>query len=243
MNEEVREEIDAIQAIYDKDYESKQIPKLAAFTENIIHIFTIRIIPAVSQSEDIYTSLILRISISKSYPNVSPILVYDDVKGLTEKEENELKTLLDTIMKNRLGSTMLHDIISEALYYIGEHNKRPSSLYDGMKEREQREKEVLLQLKKGNTEDQIITESNTQIQEKLVLELPSNLPVNDKNMKKDADTTRNWLKEFINQGDDDDIDNDVDNDSDTENETKMNIWNKSRSRYDQEFVEISLLGS
>ena len=107
MIEEVREEIEAIKAIYDKDYESFIVPKLASFTENIIHIFTIRIIPAISQSIDIYTSLTLRISISKSYPNVSPSLLYEDCKGLTEKEENELKSLLDNVMKERQGHLSL----------------------------------------------------------------------------------------------------------------------------------------
>ena len=57
---------------------------------------------------------------------------------------------------------MLHDIISEALYYIGEHNKTPSkTLYDGMKEREQRERQVLLQLKSNSNNDDNIDTNTT----------------------------------------------------------------------------------
>ena len=71
MEDEVLEEIEAIKAIYDSDYQQLVVPKLASFTQSIIHMFQINIKPTLPISE-IFTIVKLKISITKSYPNVAP---------------------------------------------------------------------------------------------------------------------------------------------------------------------------
>jgi hypothetical protein len=92
LSEEVSDEIEALKAIYDTDYEER---------EKVWNCFSfaVKIIPF--SDKDIYAYIIVKFILSKQYPKTVPTMEIETCKGLSEKEHEELKKIMHNIAREK----------------------------------------------------------------------------------------------------------------------------------------------
>lgn len=130
LSEEVSDEIEALKAIYDTDYEER---------EKIWNCltFAVKIIPL--SEKEIYAYIIVKFILTKVYPKTVPTMELETCKGLSEKEQEELKKIMHNVAKEKSEKreVMIHDIISAAVTYLETHNRKPQSFHEIMISRQQ----------------------------------------------------------------------------------------------------------
>lgn len=142
LSSDVLNELEALKAIYDKDFEERPMVWNNAS-------FVIRIRPINLPPEERFCSVLLHITLNKSYPKAAPKIDLEEVVGLNDKEIAELKKDLATVANNNIGEVMGHELASAAETFLEFHNKKPQSLYEAGLNRKKKEEAALKDLKEG----------------------------------------------------------------------------------------------
>lgn len=132
MNEEVKEEIEALMSIYEDDME------VLEESPNYLISMNVR---SMNESEDVPT-VFLRISYPDGYPDKPLDIEYDDEENDSYEAEDlsELDGVLKNVMEENQGCVMTFLVISAAIEWLDEHHTKVQELKE-KREREKKEHE------------------------------------------------------------------------------------------------------
>lgn len=105
--------------------------------------FEVTVRPPDIDPERIGSQLKLSVQLSKKYPYIPPVIILNDVKGLSKDEKKELNRELNLRAADlaAIGSVMIVELVQTAENYLVEHNHDPTmSAWEQMKAREEMEK-------------------------------------------------------------------------------------------------------
>ena len=195
--------------------------------------------------------------LNKSYPKTIPLIEVTDVKGLSQKEINELKRILSQTANDCLGEVMIHEIAVAAENYLEDHNRKPETLHEQMQNRERNAAAALKDIKDGSlfadssldakTKTNDISEDvKTDISQALMsLDLRKQNHGGDRAGSVGSEEG-DWLQSLLKrqhgltmggiEGDD------LSDDESTESIEKTKYQPDVNSRYHNEFQELALLG-
>jgi hypothetical protein len=173
-----------------------------------------------------------------------------DVKGLSQKEIDELKAILSQTANNCLGEVMIHEIAVVAENYLEDHNRKPETLHEQMQNRQRNAAAALKDIKNGC----LFADFSNEISESITPEIsPANMPLDLRKQNHGGDRAGSvgseegdWLQSLLKrqhgltmggfEGDD------PSDDESTESIEKTRYEADGNSRYHKEFQELTLLG-
>jgi len=114
MNEEVKEEIEALMSIYEDDME------VLEESPNYVISMNVR---SMNEPEDV-PSMLLKLTYPEDYPETSPLQIeYDDESEDYEAEDySELDVVLKEVMEENQGTVVTFLVISAAIEWIEQHH-------------------------------------------------------------------------------------------------------------------------
>jgi len=139
MNEEVKEEIEALMSIYEDDME------VLEESPNYVISMNVR---SMNEPEDV-PSMLLKLTYPADYPETSPLQIeYDDESEDYEAEDySELDVVLKEVMEENQGTVVTFLVISAAIEWIEQHHISKKERHE-RKIREQKEAEEAILTKK-----------------------------------------------------------------------------------------------
>jgi len=139
MNEEVKEEIEALMSIYEDDME------VLEESPNYVISMNVR---SMNEPEDV-PSMLLKLTYPADYPETSPLQIeYDDESEDYEAEDySELDVVLKEVMEENQGTVVTFLVISAAIEWIEQHHINKKERHE-RKIREQKEAEEAILTKK-----------------------------------------------------------------------------------------------
>jgi len=139
MNEEVKEEIEALMSIYEDDME------VLEESPNYVISMNVR---SMNEPEDV-PSMLLKLTYPEDYPETSPLQIeYDDESEDYEAEDySELDVVLKEVMEENQGTVVTFLVISAAIEWIEQHHINKKERHE-RKIREQKEAEEAILTKK-----------------------------------------------------------------------------------------------
>ena len=198
--------------------------------------------------------------VGKKYPYVPPKLKFDNVKGLSSKEQDDLMKTLNGRCRElaEFGSVVVCELVEVAEDFLISHNKDPTmSAYDEMRAREEKEREIELEKEKKLHSFMYVTEEHSP--SKRTVDSRPNVTFDIVAVQKEMDRQQAALKkayedpnaqdENVNKDDVDFIDGfdmslsgDVGDDYDVFQLDQSKDRFDSSSRYKSDFVEIKQIG-
>lgn len=177
-----------------------------------------------STSTQIYGSVSLQFSLPKTYPKVHPTVVIADSQFISEKSKKIMADLIQAFCMSNKGRIMCYDVVQlvqDMLQKIGPV-QQPKSFYDKMIEREKHESTAMRSMLQAPT-----TTTYHQNDKSIIALSPK--------YERNAWISNDWFSSFLNSKSDaaDFFSGDA---NDKTSSTHI------RSRYNQEFVELALLG-
>jgi hypothetical protein len=204
--------------------------------------------------------LSLIFTLNKSYPKAIPLIEVSDVKGLSNKEVDELKSILCQTANDCIGEVMIHEIAIAAENYLEDHNRKPETLHEQMQNRQRNAAAALKDIKEGSLfpENTIQEKKNKEIEDGSSSEaLPAKVPLDLRKQAHGGERAgsvgcdgldEDWLQSLlkrqhgINIGG---LEGDELSDEETSGSVEKTTYQQadgSNSRYQKEFQEITLLG-
>jgi translation initiation factor 2-alpha kinase 4 len=147
--DEIREEREALQAIFGADFVPKEKKK---GNKAILSLpsFTIRVQPSPLGDGSVYSSATIKFVLLKGYPQKFPAQIeVEESKGLSKAALEELEEKLMTERKRLAGQVQCFELCNVAREHLELYNRKPLSLYQTMVKREEREGNALDQLRGG----------------------------------------------------------------------------------------------
>jgi hypothetical protein len=200
-------------------------------------------------------------TLNKSYPKAIPLIDVSDVKGLSQKEVDELKSILCQTASDCLGEVMIHEIAIAAENYLEDHNRKPETLHEQMQNRQRNAAAALKDIKEGSLFPEIGKESKPKevpIEPNSEALPPPRTPLDLRkqvhggeragSIGSDGLGEDDWLQSLlkrqhgINIGG---LEGDELSDDETSGSVEKTTYQQadgSNSRYQKEFQEITLLG-
>lgn len=121
--------------------------------------FRLTLVPHVEDLENNHSSVALNVTFPLDYPSKSsPIIQVEKIKGLSDKETQELQTLLETKSKELIGRVSIFELTQIAVEYLQAHNRTTISFYDQMM---RRQKTPVKALNENAEEEEEQDESNS----------------------------------------------------------------------------------
>ena len=256
LSAEAQEELEVLKSIYGDDYSERP----TAWGKGLCCVIVVR--PLI-HGADIHAQADLRVTLSNTYPKSKPAVELDKVKGLASSEIRELTGMLEVLAAERVGSVMIHELASAAESYLVVHNRKPQTFYEIMNSRKSRESDALRTLKDSSDMMDVSERGDSEPAAAVVAAATAALePPFEAAEAEEADGSsgdgaareKAWLLSFIQQAGDCDGDSSSSDDLDIEAPATMpakaaeepaNITRPTAvlaSRYQDEFVEIELLG-
>jgi hypothetical protein len=195
--------------------------------------------------------------LNKSYPKTAPLIEVTDVKGLSQKEIDELKSILSQTANNCLGEVMIHEVAVVAENYLEDHNRKPETLHEQMQNRQRNAAAALKDIKNGSlfaetSKEMKINEfsegggTTETTQARTPLDLRKQAHGGDRAGSVGSEEGEDWLQSLLKrqhgltmggfEGDD------PSDDESTESIEKTTYQADGNSRYQKEFQELTLLG-
>eukprot|EP01041_Mallomonas_annulata_P007736 gene7736-15822_t len=238
MEEDVRDEIESLKAIYLNDFEDRPSGAWE------IPCFIIRIRPMAS--EEIYCFVTLSFSLPKTYPKTSPTISIEESKGLSDKDKNTLLALLTDLADKNRCKVMIYELTMLAQNYVGSKNKKPQTLNEEMKSRQKREEEIMKNLREHSSEKLAEIEKisqqldSKQFSNSLRNPLVLNLTHKSRSLKTDdnEESIINIVTRIREEGHSEDDSHSISSD-----DNEVIDPESTGSRYRMEFIEICRLGS
>lgn len=250
---EVADELEVLRSIYGDDFMTR--PSVWNYPS-----FAVRLSHSSSVNAAIKVGATVRISLSATYPKSAPKIEIEESTGLNADELKEIRRVADESAKAHLKAVMCYDILVAMQEYIEKRTVAPVTLYDSAINREQLKAARVETLRKDSRVAAVVEpleqESSegraagfstaidflkTRTAAPPVVALPNiaeegNAPV--------TKTPKPWTKREASSSDESDESESYDDD--TESAAGMTVLSKeydlSKSRYLQEFAEISRLG-
>lgn len=143
-NEDVKDEREAIRAIFFDELE-----------ERSSNVLALSIRPRVFTPDETFAFATAVFKLKKGYPRTMPVVELENCKGMTDSEVEELRGKVDKLVRERVeeGRVLIHDVASLIVEFLETHNKKPQTLLEAMQSRQQREKEALVQLRASKDKD------------------------------------------------------------------------------------------
>lgn len=253
-NEDVQNELEALQAIYGDDFEFQE----SAWNNPC---FTIKLVPNLSQVGKSELYIIVQITLLGAYPKSAPKIKIEECAGLSENDKKQLTLRINEVIKENLGNVMCHDIIMFVQSFLEENYEKPKTFYEVMEDRENREKEILRSFRNEDSIEKAKPEENSLnifqtsqlfLNQKKTLEAKSQDTPNKTSNKSEGG--KNWLNLFHQKENHEKHDNSSDDDDsdDSNNPIEKRVESikdpitthlHDKSRYLQEFQELVRLGS
>ncbi|KAG6609290.1 PEK/GCN2 protein kinase [Phytophthora cinnamomi] len=135
------QELEVLQAIYDRDLETHSSTPLYT------HIFAIRLLCEATPGSATTAEVLLHFDLTRAYPLKQPPNVAVEPKhGLSDTETQRLQRGLEQLAREKVGDAAVYDLVVFATDFIQDHLKDQSSFFDQMmtrqQDRETREKQA-----------------------------------------------------------------------------------------------------
>jgi hypothetical protein len=137
MSDEVEEEIQVLKSIFDVDYaDGPSVWNCPSFSINC------RPANIPNRNEDTELFVLIKFTLTKTYPRTVPTVKIENSKGITKKELAELDGLLQSTCKAHIGSVMCYDVASACISYLETKVPKSGNLYEDMISRQIRERDA-----------------------------------------------------------------------------------------------------
>ncbi|EFA80222.1 putative protein serine/threonine kinase [Heterostelium album PN500] len=160
LSEEQQMEVDALAAIFQDDFLSLPAPSFS----NETFRFQIIVRPFFgdldeSTQNECHVVVSLTFGFTSLYPTTPPHIQVNVVKGLPNKNAEELEELMNEEANTKLNNQMIFDLCGFAREYLAQHNEKPSgkSFHDQMVEQQREQERIKKAAAAANTQSKLAT--------------------------------------------------------------------------------------
>ncbi|KAJ3178871.1 hypothetical protein HDU85_005067 [Gaertneriomyces sp. JEL0708] len=165
-------EVQALKAIYMDDFTQRIVPVQSAWKVAPAFEYCLTLVPHGEVNRE-RVKVELRVRFGKKYPEEVPKLEVQGVRGVSDRQVEDLNREVGQYAKTLVGSEMIYDIANFIQDYIMTHNtlsptspKKPLSFFDQMRDRRTAEAEELLRQKQQDEEQERQVEQTQWMEEK-----------------------------------------------------------------------------